>query len=621
MDNFVVSARKYRPTTFSTVVGQQSITQTLQNAIKNNHLASALLFCGPRGVGKTTCARILAKAINLSERDEEVTLDNSKEDFSFNIFELDAASNNSVEDIRNLIDQVRFPPQVGKFKVYIIDEVHMLSQAAFNAFLKTLEEPPKHAIFILATTEKHKIIPTILSRCQVFDFNRIQIADIANHLLEIAGKEGIEAEQDAVHIIAQKADGALRDALSMFDQIVSYSGNHLTYKAVIDNLNILDYDYYFKVADAIIQSNIPQVLLVFNEILSNGFDGHNFILGLEQHFRNLMVSKDETTLPLLEVGSNIKERYAQQARSCSLPFLLNALNTCNQCDVQYRNSKNQRLLVELSLMQLSSIVATGDEAAGEKKKGATIAPPSANPPPLAAQQSLASQSIRENPPVIQTIPSPVETNEHPVELPKTEGVAKGEVQPDAVQTQGTALDKNEVQEVVVNTTPAAPNKRYDPTPMAGKISGSFSINAFIAPEEKEKAEDGSEENTVDLAADPFSTEAFFGVWKTLAKETEDEGNLTLYSILSKTPELKEDFTVALLLDNKAQEEELEIEKTTLQERLRKELNNFKIQITTEINKDEAKKKAYTASEKFKKMADKNPHLNTLKDQLGLEINI
>lgn len=352
MENFIVSARKYRPTTWETVVGQSSITDTLQNAIKNNHLAQAFLFCGPRGVGKTTTARILAKTINLETIEEEV---DPNEDFAFNIFELDAASNNSVDDIRSLIDQVRIAPQLGKYKVYIIDEVHMLSTAAFNAFLKTLEEPPAHAIFILATTEKHKIIPTILSRCQIFDFHRIQIPDIVNHLNNVAQQENIEAEQDALHIIAQKADGGMRDALSIFDQIVSFSGNQLTYKDVIENLNILDYDYYFKVTDILLQNNVPDALLIFDSILEKGFDGHNFINGLAEHFRNLMVSQDPQTLKLLEVGDSIKGKYQEQSKNCTSHFLLGSLQLTAECDLHYKSSKNQRLLVELTLMKLASV--------------------------------------------------------------------------------------------------------------------------------------------------------------------------------------------------------------------------------------------------------------------------
>lgn len=361
MENFVVSARKYRPVTFDSVVGQEAITSTLKNAIKTEHLAQAFLFCGPRGVGKTTCARILAKTINcfsitngIEACDECESCKSFNDGHSLNVYELDAASNNSVDDIRNLISQVSFAPQLGTHKVYIIDEVHMLSAAAFNAFLKTLEEPPKHAIFILATTEKHKIIPTILSRCQIFDFNRIQIEDIASHLGKIAQKETITADADALHIIAQKADGALRDALSIFDQIVSFSGKNITYQDVIDNLNILDYDYYFKLTDAIFSKNISECLLIFNEILNKGFDGHNFINGLAEHIRNLLVCQDVATISLLEVGENIKGKYKQQAQSNSTPLYLEFLNIISKADTSYKSSKNHRLLVEIMLMQLCS---------------------------------------------------------------------------------------------------------------------------------------------------------------------------------------------------------------------------------------------------------------------------
>ena len=349
MENFVVSARKYRPDSFDHVVGQEHITTTLKNAIDNNHLAQALLFCGPRGVGKTTCARILAKMVNDFDDNQSNSL---------NIYELDAASNNSVDDIRNLVDQVRYAPQYGKYKIYIIDEVHMLSNAAFNAFLKTLEEPPSYAIFILATTEKHKIIPTILSRCQIFDFNRIQVKDIANHLQKIASQEGIEAEEEALHLIAQKADGALRDALSIFDLIVTFSsGKKVTYQDTIKNLHILDYDYYFKMTDYLLEENIAQALLTYDEILKNGFDGHNFLVGLSEHFRNLLVCKDSATVQLLLVSENVQKRYLDQANQASVSFLLSALNIANQSDLQYKNSKNQRLLIELTLMKMAHIEA------------------------------------------------------------------------------------------------------------------------------------------------------------------------------------------------------------------------------------------------------------------------
>jgi len=350
MGSFVVSARKYRPKGFEEVVGQDHITTTLQNAIESDQLAQALLFCGPRGVGKTTCARIVAKMINGFDQDSTENIN------PLNIYELDAASNNSVDDIRNLIDQVRYPPQFGKYKVYIIDEVHMLSNQAFNAFLKTLEEPPSYAIFILATTEKHKVIPTILSRCQIFDFNRIQNDDIANHLKIIAEKEGIKAEEDALHLIAQKSDGALRDALSIFDLIVTYShGAALTYQTVIQNLHVLDYDYYFSVTDSLMEGNHSQVLITFDEILKKGFDGHNFINGLAEHFRNLLVCKDPETVELLQTSENVKNKYLEQAKSATKSFLLSALNIGNQCDLQYKASKNQRLLVELSLIKISHL--------------------------------------------------------------------------------------------------------------------------------------------------------------------------------------------------------------------------------------------------------------------------
>ena len=362
MENFVVSARKYRPDTFQTVVAQASITNTLKNAIKSSQLAHAYLFCGPRGVGKTTCARIFAKTINctnLSSETEACNQCDSCKAFntsrSFNIHELDAASNNSVDDIRNLTDQVRIPPQMGRFSVYIIDEVHMLSSAAFNAFLKTLEEPPKHAIFILATTEKHKIIPTILSRCQIFDFNRIGVSDISGYLEFVAKSEGVQVETEGLNVIAQKADGAMRDALSIFDQIVSFSGKTITYQDVIGNLNVLDYDYYFKLVDQFLKNDVPDVLLTFNEILNNGFDGHHFITGLSNHLRDLLVCKNAETVQLLEVGGEIKERYRTQAQATESSFLLEALQISNECDMQYKQSMNKRLLIELSLIRIAQL--------------------------------------------------------------------------------------------------------------------------------------------------------------------------------------------------------------------------------------------------------------------------
>ncbi|MCL3780903.1 DNA polymerase III subunit gamma/tau [Prolixibacteraceae bacterium JC049] len=362
MDNFIVSARKYRPDTFHSVVGQQSITDTLKNAIKNGQLAQAYLFCGPRGVGKTTCARIFAKTINCMNLGADTEPCNTcescmafNESRSYNIHELDAASNNSVEDIRTLIEQVRIPPQVGTYSVYIIDEVHMLSQAAFNAFLKTLEEPPKHAVFVLATTEKHKIIPTILSRCQIFDFNRITINDTVKHLSFVAESEQVQFEVEGLNVIAHKADGAMRDALSIFDQIVSFAGKNITYKAVIENLNVLDYEYYFKLVELMQKGNVSEVLLTFNEIINSGFDAHHFVTGLSNHFRDLLVCKDAVTLQLLEVGGDIKERYKKQAVTTDNWFLIEALQLANECDNQYKASLNKRLLVELALIKMAQL--------------------------------------------------------------------------------------------------------------------------------------------------------------------------------------------------------------------------------------------------------------------------
>lgn len=361
MGTFVVSARKYRPTTFEEVVGQEAVTKTLKNAIATNHLAQALLFTGPRGVGKTSCARILAKVINsdIPQENEQA----KDEDYSFNIFELDAASNNSVDDIRNLIDQVRIPPQIGKYKVYIIDEVHMLSSSAFNAFLKTLEEPPAHAIFILATTEKHKIIPTILSRCQIFDFKRITVLDAKKHLETVCEKESIAAEDGALHIIAQKSDGAMRDALSIFDRVVSYTGKNLTRKDVAENLNVLDYEAFFKTTESILKNDIPALLNQFDEILSNGFDGQHFIAGLSSHFRDLLVAKYKETLDLMEVSDGVKKQYHDQATQCPVAFLMRAIDLGTHCDLSYKASNDARLLVELTLMQMASI-----NTATEKKK-------------------------------------------------------------------------------------------------------------------------------------------------------------------------------------------------------------------------------------------------------------
>ncbi len=583
MSEFVVSARKYRPSTFNTVVGQKAITSTLKNAIKNNHLAQAFLFCGPRGVGKTTCARILEKTINcfnITENTEACDQCEScvsfNENASFNIHELDAASNNSVDDIRNLVDQVRFAPQVGKYSIYIIDEVHMLSTAAFNAFLKTLEEPPKHAIFILATTERHKIIPTILSRCQIFDFKRIQIEDMVEHLLYVAKSENIEAEHDALHIIAQKADGAMRDALSMFDQIVSFAGNKLTYKAVIENLNILDYDYYFKISAASLDSNIPEALVIFNEILDNGFDGHNFINGLGSHFRNLLVCKDISTIQLLEVGQNIKDKYMDQSQRYSMETLLRAINITNRCDINYKTSKNQRLQVELALMQICSL--TGSPQQGEPEKKNLI-----------------------------NSPGTVSATVKPIEITPAVASTIEKSEPVAVETP-------------VTIEPAAQiyTKRI--------ISGTTSINAASAPKQEQKITEAESETVIaerKAAQKNFSQEELEVAWTKSVQQLQQQNKLSSFAhtaLTKSNPVLKENFLIELEIDNEAAEKALDVEKLDFLELLRKKLLNTEIQLKTKINFVVDIKKLYTQREKFMHMAEKNPSINKLRQQLDLEID-
>lgn len=609
MENFVVSARKYRPTTFDSVVGQQSITNTLKNAIKTNHLAQAFLFCGSRGVGKTTCARILAKTINCSNRTDNVEACNEcdscksfNDGRSMNIYELDAASNNSVDNIRELTDQVRFAPQIGKYKVYIIDEVHMLSSAAFNAFLKTLEEPPAHAIFILATTEKHKIIPTILSRCQIFDFNRIKVDDIAQHLLGIAQKEGIDAEEEALHIIAQKAEGALRDALSIFDQIVSFSGDKMTYQNVIDNLNILDYDYYFKATDFILANEIADLLLLFDDILNRGFDGHLFINGLASHFRNLLVCLDGKTVNLLEVGKSVKEKYFEQAKKTDLSFLMQALDICRQCDTQYKSSKSQRLLVELSLMQLASITAN-DLQTVEKKKPSIIPPPpfkeGNEEKTTSTSEKIVETSVDKTLTPSQSIAeanesTPAPTNESPNQT-KSETNSNG-------KTLSRAEKLAKLKEKKAKTS-------------------TLSIQQLTQEEKAKQQAEAQEAFTSDLR-EPFTQEQFNEVWSGLAqriKKSNEEGNTIIYSAMIGHPAtLKEDFKIHLLVDNKSQAEELNIKKTDIHNYLRKKLRNGAIELEVEIIKNPKLRKAYTAEEKFNELAEENPALLDLRRALDLE---
>lgn len=617
MDNFIVSARKYRPSTFSTVVGQQSITNTLKNAIKTNHLAQAFLFCGSRGVGKTTCARILAKTINCSNRTDQIEACNecdSCQSFnagnSLNIYELDAASNNSVDDIRNLTDQVRFAPQIGSHKVYIIDEVHMLSKAAFNAFLKTLEEPPAHAIFILATTEKHKIIPTILSRCQIFDFHRIGVDDIASHLGNIAEKEDIAAEEEALHMIAEKADGALRDALSIFDQLVSFSGKKLSYEAVIENLNILDYDYYFRCTKYFLEQDISSCLLLFNEVLKKGFDGHLFINGLASHLRNLLVCQDEKTLSLLEVGKNVQVKYREQALNCDVSFLKQALEICRKCDIEYRNSKNQRLLVELSLMQIASI----GEVVAEKKKPRIKAPEELNQNSEASPKQETG-SAEPSPPKVEI----KKENQESVE--EETANHKKELQEPKPQAEAVQKEKETAEEP--KETKSTKAEKFAKLKAQRAKTSALSINK-LTKEQEEKAEQEQKEAYSSDLREPFTKEAFLATWKTLAEKIQkknDQGNSIIYAAMT-AHELKVDLEsgkIHLLLDNKSQLEEMALRLADIHEYLRKKLKNGLIELSFEVIKNQKQRKAFTPEEKFNKLAEKNPALLQLKKEFDLDI--
>jgi DNA polymerase III subunit gamma/tau len=569
MEHFVVSARKYRPQTFEDVIGQQAITNTLENAIKNNHLAQALLFTGPRGVGKTTCARILAKKINQASGGD---LD---EDFAFNIFELDAASNNSVDDIRNLNDQVRIPPQTGKYKVYIIDEVHMLSSAAFNAFLKTLEEPPAHAIFILATTEKHKIIPTILSRCQIFDFKRIGVLDTKKYLEKIAIQEHIEAEDDALHIIAQKADGALRDALSIFDRVVSFSGKELTRKAVTENLNVLDYDEYFKTTDLLLDNNIPEVLVHFNTILSKGFDGNHFITGLASHFRDLLVSKDKITVELLEVGDNAKKKYLSQSEKCELKFLLQGIELANDCDLKYKSSKNQRLLVELTLMQLASVTFDG-----EKKN---------SKPYIISAVVFRSKTAKKS--------SAKFVKEEIKIIAKQEAPAINEVSK-------ITKPNTEVVKLELANTP--------------RRSSGLSLKSLKSKAEVAKIEVDFEE--VDgLPADDFSESKLLLVWEAYINLLTDEGKKSVASIMNSNVPRLENGMIHFQLPNAMMKDQLDRAKFPLVKYLREKLNNFKLDVVVDVNEEETRKYAYTPDEKYQKLREKNNAIELLKKTFDLDI--
>ena len=581
MKNFIVSARKYRPASFDMVIGQDSITNTLKSAIKNNHLAQAYLFCGPRGVGKTTCARIFAKKINCSNLGDNLEACDECESClsfnslrSFNIHELDAASNNKVEDIRSLNDQVRIPPQIGKYSIYIIDEVHMLSSSAFNAFLKTLEEPPSHAIFILATTEKHKIIPTILSRCQIFDFNRIRIEDIVGRLMYVAKNEGITAAEEALHIIAQKADGALRDALSIFDQIVSLSGKTIVYKDVIDNLNVLDYEYYFKTVDAALTGDVSSVLLTFNEVLEKGFDGHNFISGLNSHLRDLLVSKDESTLRLLEATPAIKKRYLEQTANCSVAFLFKALEIGNNCDLNYKSTKNPRLHIELSLIRLCRLMHEDDEALEKKKPD----------------------------------PDQLKKQEEDLPLPSKSEILRQEV--------------HHSEKVVINREKIFGS--HDP--VIEKPSKTFSIKEIIS-EDIETGDTKSEKLILNepevhlLPKKEFSPHAFDIAWQEFTDQLKGDGMRIVSMFKSIRTEVENDQTIKIHLNNATQKDTFILNyKQKLISFLENKFILSDIDIETTVDLTESSEILYSDDQKLNYLINKYPILKDMKKIFNLDIS-
>ena len=557
MSEFLVSARKYRPTSFEDVVGQSSVTSTLKNAIQSNQLAQSYLFCGPRGVGKTTCARIFAKEINKFSSESPI------DDFSYNIFELDAASNNSVDDIRNLTDQVRVPPQIGKYKVYIIDEVHMLSQAAFNAFLKTLEEPPSHAKFILATTEKHKIIPTILSRCQIFDFKRVNNDDIVKNLKFVAENESISADDDALYLIAEKSDGALRDSLSLFDRLVSFSENNLTYKDVADHLNVLDYQYFFKITSHLLSNDISSIMLTFDEVISNGFDGQNFINGLSEHLRKLLLCQNKETIELLSINDSLREKYLDQAKDTDSNFLIEALKLTNTCDLQYKISNSKRLLVEICLMQVSSINFLDNSKKKNKK--------------------FVVSSIKKD-------------------HPESEISLEKEIKSDNNSQVKVEAESDEKKIEV------AENKISSHKPKTISILGS--LKQELANEE---------ENKTPIKSDQFTEVEFLDAWKEMNSMFSKMGktNLSL-ALTSNTPNLSDNFLIEITLSNTSQIELIQEEKMNLLGFLRKRLNNDLIDLMPKVVQSNAENTPYTNSDKYKKMYEQNKNLAILGQKLGLD---
>jgi len=600
MENFVVSARKYRPITFDTVVGQGSITNTLKNAIRNNTLAQAFLFCGPRGVGKTTCARIMAKTINCLNPTENMEACNECEscrafnnNASFNIYELDAASNNSVEDIRSLVDQVRIPPQIGQYKVYIIDEVHMLSAAAFNAFLKTLEEPPAYAKFILATTEKHKIIPTILSRCQIFDFKRITIDDIAKHLAYVAQSEGVSAEPEALNIIAQKADGALRDALSIFDQMVSFSGKNITYKDVIDNLNVLDYDYYFQIVDHILQGNTSDILLILNDIISKGFEPQHFVSGMGNHLRSLLVSRDPATVQLLEVSEQLRQRYIAQSQACPMPFLIKALEINNQCDIDYRSANNKRLHLEIALLKMCALCSQA------------LTMPSAQAQPVPMPQNRPATQQQPKATATPSVQSGVTTSPTTATAKAPEPVEGPSQRPATAQPQPSNPTIQASAPVSTGSTSATPTIR--PRGTASSISVSKAMQqAEQKPEEKEETWDS-----------PFTEEQLKASWADFVERYKHVSPSFAAAIGKYTPQLGPKFEIHFNVDNLLFEQDTE-GMSALKHHLKGSLHNNQFELKPEVMERPAEIEAYTDKDKFEKMVEERPYLRTLQTELKLE---
>ena len=617
MENYIVSARKYRPSTFESVVGQRALTTTLKNAIATQKLAHAYLFCGPRGVGKTTGARIFAKTINCMTPTADGEACNQcescvafNEQRSYNIHELDAASNNSVDDIRQLVEQVRIPPQIGKYKVYIIDEVHMLSASAFNAFLKTLEEPPRHAIFILATTEKHKILPTILSRCQIYDFNRISVEDTVNHLSYVASKEGISAEPEALNVIAMKADGGMRDALSIFDQVVSFTGGNITYKSVIDNLNVLDYEYYFRLTDCFLANKVSDALLLFNDVLNKGFDGSHFITGLSSHFRDLLVGKDPVTLPLLEVGASIRQRYQEQAQKCPLPFLYKAMKLCNECDLNYRISKNKRLLVELTLIQVAQLTTEGDDVSGGRSPKQTIKPVFSQPAAAQPSQVASASSVQQAP--VHSSPASVTANVTPNRQPQMATTARP-VSPSATNTTSSAPLPG------AGIPSVAKEERKVP------VMKMSSLGVSIKNPQRDQAAQNATVAHVPRVQQPeqdsnFNERDLNYYWQEYAGQLPKEQVAIAKRMQVLRPVLLNNSTTfEIVVDNEIAAKDFTALIPELQDYLRVRLKNSKVVMTVRVSAPTETVRAVGRVEKFQMMSQKNQALMQLKEEFGLEL--